>query len=381
MLTAAGCVARRARLWTKLPAHVEWALITEPAHLVYFANFHPSPFVFNSQHGRGVLLLARSGASILIADNVQQPFLDAAFADEKVAPVWYRCIESAIHRGTFLVDAVLERLASISGTSFACEPASCPVRLLDGLRAARNGFVLTDLDPIVRELRRAKDADEIALIRHSLAAATAGLKAAMVQLRPGMTELDAYRLVQRVAGEAAGEHILLYGDFVSGPRCEQGGGPPSARVIEAGDLVLLDFSAVIHGYRGDFCNTFVCGGTATPRQRALFEACFAAMQAGERTLRAGIPCRDVDTAVRDSLRTKQLADRFPHHSGHGIGLGHPEPPYLVPESSETLIAGDVVTLEPGVYVPGVGGMRFERDYLITDQGYEPLSDHPISIDA
>jgi Xaa-Pro aminopeptidase len=381
MLTSAGCAARQARLWSRLPTAIEWALITEPAHLVYFANFLPSPFVFNGQGARGVLLLGRDGSSVLIADNVQQPFLDSAHASEKIAPVWYRCIESAPHRGALLIESALKRLDGISGQTLAYEPASCPAGLIDGLRALWDSLTLTDIDPLVRELRRAKDPDEVALIRQSLRAATAGLNAAMEQLRPGMTEFDAYRLVQRVAGEAAGTHVLLYGDFVSGPRCEQGGGPPSNRVIEAGDLILLDFSAVIHGYRGDFCNTFVCGGKPTARQSELFEACVAAIEAGERTLRAGIRCRDVDAAVRSSLAARSLADRFPHHTGHGIGLGHPEPPYLVPESSETLLAGDVVTLEPGVYFPGVGGMRYERNYLITATGWESLSDHPIAIEA
>jgi Xaa-Pro aminopeptidase len=194
-----------------------------------------------------------------------------------------------------------------------------------------------------------------------------------------MTEFDAYRLVQRVAGEVAGTHILLYGDFVSGPRCEKGGGPPSSRVIEKGDLVLHDFSTVIGGYRGDFCNTFVCDGKPTPQQTDLFDACYAAMQAAERTLKAGVNCRAVDSAARNALAERNLADRFPHHTGHGVGLGHPEPPYFVPESDEVLVAGDVVTLEPGVYVPGLAGMRFERAYLVTETGYESLSDHPIGL--
>jgi Xaa-Pro aminopeptidase len=381
MLTSAGCAARQARLWSRLPAEVNWALITEPAHLLYFANFFPSPFVFNSQGARAVLLLGRDGSSVLIADNVQEPFLDAACATEKIAPVWYRCVESAAHRGTLLIESVLARLHGLAGQPFAYEPASCPAGLIGGLRALRGSLALIDIDPLLRELRRAKDPDEITLIRQSLHAATAGLTAAMAQLRPGMTEFDAYRLIQRVVGETAGTHILLYGDFVSGPRCERGGGPPSNRVIEAGDLILLDFSAVIHGYRGDFCNTFVCGAEPTARQKELFEACLAALEAGERMLRAGARCRDVDAAVRSSLAARNLADRFPHHTGHGIGLGHPEPPYLVPESSETLLPGDVVTLEPGVYVPGVGGMRYERNYLITPSGHESLSNHPIAIEA
>jgi Xaa-Pro aminopeptidase len=381
MLTSAGCAARQARLWSRLPSEVNWALITEPAHLLYFANFLPSPFVFNSQGARAVLILGRDGSSVLIADNVQEPFLEAACATEKIAPVWYRCVESASYRGTLLVEAVLARLREIAGQTFAYEPSSCPAGLIDALRALRGPVTLTDIDPLLRELRRAKDPDEVALIRQSLHAATAGLNAARTQLSPGMTEFDAYRLIQRVASEAAGTHILLYGDFVSGPRCAQGGGPPSNRVIEAGDLILLDFSVVLHGYRGDFCNTFVCGAEPTARQKELFEACFAALEAGERMLRAGVRCRDVDAAVRSTLAARNLADRFPHHTGHGIGLAHPEPPYLVPESSETLRAGDVVTLEPGVYIPGEAGMRYERNYLITANGWESLSNHPIQIDA
>jgi Xaa-Pro aminopeptidase len=280
-----------------------------------------------------------------------------------------------------LVGTVLERLRKCHGNSFGFEATACPAGLTDGLRAASPGVRLTNLDSAVRKLRRTKETDEVTAIRRSLSAATAALVAAMSELRPGMTEFDAYRMVQRVAGEAAGTHVLIYGDFVSGPRCEKGGGPPSARVIEAGDLVLLDFSVVLDGYRGDFCNTFVCGGRATSRQRELYDACVAAMQAGEQKLRPGAPCRDVHEAVRHGFAERRLAEYFPHHAGHGVGLGHPEAPFIVPESSETLAAGDIVTLEPGLYLPGVAGMRYERNYLITSSGYESLSDHPISIDA
>jgi Xaa-Pro aminopeptidase len=377
MLTEAGCRARRERLWNRLPAELDWALITEPAHLIYFANYVPSPFVFNSQNARGALLLGRDGTATLIADNVQEPFHEAAFVTERVMPLWYRCVEAAGNRGALLVAATLERLAKCETDAIACEPSHCPTAIVDGVRAARPQVRLFDLEPILREMRRAKDPDEVTAIRHALKAASAGLRNAMSEIRPGMTEFDAYRLVQRIAGETAGTHILLYGDFVSGERCEKGGGSPSSRRIEQGDLVLLDFSTVINGYRGDFCNTFVVDGTPTTKQRELFDACHEAMQAGERALRAGVPCRDVDAAVRNSLAARKLAERFPHHSGHGVGLGHPEPPYLVPESDETLVAGDVVTLEPGVYVPGIAGMRFERNYLVTETGCESLSDHPI----
>jgi Xaa-Pro aminopeptidase len=316
-----------------------------------------------------------------VADNVQEPFLNAAFATQKVMPVWYRCVESAGHRTELLVRTVLDTLQKCKGNAVGYEASSCPTALVDSLRSARPAIQLTNVDQFVHQLRRAKDPDEVTLIRSSLKAATAALVAAMSEVRPGMTELDLYRLVERVAGEAAGRQVLVYGDFVSGPRCQQIGGTPSSKVIKSRELVLLDFSVVIDGYRGDFCNTFVCDGTSSPRERELYEACYAAMQAGELVLRAGTPCREVFAVVRNKLAERKVAEYFPHHAGHGVGLGHPEPPFLVPESSETLAAGDVLTLEPGVYLPGIAGMRYERDYLITDVGYELLSDHPIRIDG
>lgn len=380
MLTEQGCRARRERLWKLVAVDVDWVVITNPPHLTYFAGFVASPFVFNSQNAGAALVLGRDGSATLVADNVQEAFLNAAFATQKVMPVWYRCVESAGDRSELLVNTVLDVLKKCPGSSIGYEAASCPAALAAGLTSSRPNLRLTNVDSHVRQLRRAKDADEVDLIKTSLKAATAALKAAMSETRPGMTELDVYRLVQRVASESAGRQVLIYGDFVSGARCQQIGGVPSSKVIQSGELVLLDFSVVIDNYRGDFCNTFVCDGRPSPRERELYEACFAAMQAGEQVLRAGTHCRDVFTAVRNKLVEHKVAQFFPHHAGHGVGLGHPEPPFLVPESSETLAAGDVVTLEPGVYLPGVAGMRYERDYLITDAGYELLSDHPIRID-
>jgi Xaa-Pro aminopeptidase len=381
MLTEQGCRARRERLWKLTAADVEWIVITHSRHLTYFAAFAPSPFVFNSQNADAALILGRDGSAILVADNVQEPFLNAAFASEKVMPIWYRCVESPMLRSELLVRAVLDVVQRCKPGSLGYEASFCPAALADGLRASRPGVRLTNIDPHVHQLRRAKDPDEVCMIRSSMKAATAALLAAMRETRPGMTELDVYRLVARAASETAGRQVLVYGDFVSGPRCQQIGGVPSSRVIQSGELVLLDFSVVIDGYRGDFCNTFVCDGSPTAKERELYEACFAAMHSGEQILRAGIPCHQVFSAVRNRLAERNVGAFFPHHAGHGVGLGHPEPPFLVPESSETLAAGDVVTLEPGVYLPGIAGMRYERCYLITDAGYEVLSDHPIRIDA
>ncbi|MGQ0635836.1 MAG: M24 family metallopeptidase [Planctomycetaceae bacterium] len=380
ILTEAGCRARREALWKKLPQEIGWTLISDAAHLMYFAGFHASPFAFNSQGGTAALILGRTGDAILITDNIQQPFAERASVTETVLPLWYRCIDAPGDRAVVVAQSVVERLSQARDAKIGYESARCPAAIVDGLRRARPGVNLVDVSETIVNLRRNKLPDEVDLIRRALAAATAGLHAAMEQLRPGMTEFDAYRLVQRAAGEAAHGHALVYGDFVSGERCEAIVGAPSERVIRPGDLVLLDFSVVLDGYRGDFCNAFVCGGKPTRRQQELFSACRAALQAGEQTLRAGAACQQVYGAVRDALKERGLADYFPHHAGHGIGLAHPEAPYFVPESPEMLQAGDVVTLEPGVYLPGVGGMRFERDYLVTDAGFELLSHHRVGLE-
>ena len=141
-----------------------------------------------------------------------------------------------------------------------------------------------------------------------------------------------------------------------GPRCETDkGGPPTSRKIEPGDLLLLDFSVVVSGYRGDFTNTFAVGGGPTARQRELFEACLGAIAAGEARLKPGTPAREVDAAVRGHFASLGLDHAFTSHSGHGLGLGHPEPPYFVPDSDEPSSAATCVALEPGLYIEGRGG--------------------------
>jgi Xaa-Pro aminopeptidase len=373
-LTEAGCRARRETLFERLPTDVSHMLVVSPLGLAYFAAFTASPFVFRSQRAGAALVLARDGGAWLFADNLQEPFVHKAFAVEWIGPLWYRCVEEAPDRAAFLADQVRGWLSKTGVAHLAVERSHTPLAMLpDGVRIAM------DIGPVLHELRRTKHADEVAQIVESLRVATAGLNAARNDVRPGWTERDLFDHVSRHINLAAGESTELYGDFVCGAGCEVGGGPPAGRIVRPGDAVLLDFSAITRGYRGDFASTFVCGGEPSDQQRDMERACLEALAETEPMLRPGASCAGIHAAVCRVFASRGWGDCFPHHTGHGLGLGHPDAPYLIPQSAESLQAGDVVTLEPGLYKAGVGGMRFEHTYVITADGARRLTTHHIGL--
>jgi Xaa-Pro aminopeptidase len=238
---------------------------------------------------------------------------------------------------------------------------------------------LTDLGTILRGLRRRKEPDEIDLLKQCMRAGEAGQARLREILRPGITELEIYLEVQRAALAAAGRPGLVYGDFRAATKEQpKAGGLPTQYPLKNGDVFVLDYSVVLDGYRSDFTNSMSVGEPSR-EVRELFALCQAGMAAGEKVFKAGAACKDVHAAVAGPFRAAGKAEVFPHHAGHGIGLAHPEPPILVPESRDVLVAGDVVTLEPGAYVAGVGGMRIEHNYLITATGFERLSRHTIAL--
>lgn len=380
MLTADGCRARRERLWDALPSSCDFLVLRSPESLVYFAGYNPSPFVFRTNE-QGAVLILEPGRASLVADDMVGPFVARAHVDERVTPSWYNGDVAAPDRRGLLVQSALDRLKTIEGDRVGIDLASVPAGIVGGLRLARPDLKILDIGPVLRPMRRSKDADEVEAIKKSIRAGEAAQAAAMSSIKPGMTELDAYLICQNAAIRELGEPAILYGDFASGTRTEvEKGGSPTARIISTGELLLLDFSVVVEGYRGDFTNTFAVGGCQSSTQRELFHACMKALKAGESALKPGAPARGVYEAVNGAFAAEGLDAHFPHHAGHGIGLGHPEPPYFVPHSDETLVEGDVVAIEPGLYLEGIGGMRFERNYLITADGFETLSRHELRLD-
>jgi Xaa-Pro dipeptidase len=223
-------------------------------------------------------------------------------------------------------------------------------------------------------MRRRKYPDELALIREAVRAVEAGHHAARATIRPGVTELDVYNAINTAMVNEVGHAILPIGDYVSGERAFAIRGGATNRRLQRGDVMIIDLFPIVNGYRADFTATVSVEGELSERQQALEQALHEAQKAGEMLLKPGTRAGDVYGAVKDTLAHYGFADGFPHHAGHGLGLDHPEPPYFVPNSDETLLAGDVVTVEPGSYGTDWGG-RIEHNYHITETGFERLTNH------
>lgn len=391
MLTQQGCLERRARLWKSVPDHCEWLLIADPRHVLYLSNFWIHPQTFSAGE-RAWLLLERDGKATLLGDNFTLRSRAAdPFIDDEVMVKWYDHQHSVINRDHVLLKAAEQISDRLYGRGGAVEAEWLPIGAFELLGldherhsvrreakdVGRPGSV--DLGTTLRSLRRQKHADEIAVLKECMRAGEAGMVRLREIIRPGITEFEIFREVQNAAVAAAGRPALIYGDFrAANAQHPKVGGLPTGYALKKGDMFTLDYSVVLEGYRSDFTNCLTVGAPNQDQQR-LFDLVSAAQRGGESVLKAGTPARDVFHAVNKPILEAGLADKFAHHAGHGIGLAHPEDPILVPLSDDVLVAGDVVTLEPGLYVQGIGGIRIEHNYLITDSGCERLSNHVISL--
>lgn len=385
MLTEAGCRQRRENLWQRIPLTTDWILIGDPRHIQYFSNFRINPLSFSADQ-RALLLLHRNGKATLLADNfVRRTAVCDPFVDDEVIIPWYTHKMSVGNRDDALVHALGECRSLWTDAKGLIEPegvtevvaATVSEHAEWQLTDATTGS-LTTVGNIVRSLRRQKLPDEVSLLRKCMAACDAGHAAGFDMIRPGVSELDVYLAIQAAAQKNAGCACVVYGDFRATNATQfKAGGLPTSDILQEGDLFIADYSVIINGYRSDFTNTMAVG-TPTTDQIRQFEACRDAMLAAEQTLKADAAGKDVYAAA-SAVFVDRGYPALAHHCGHGLGMEHPEAPILVPESTDTLLAGDVVTIEPGLYVEGVGGMRFEHNYLITEDGFERLSNHHIGL--
>ena len=226
---------------------------------------------------------------------------------------------------------------------------------------------------LIRDLRMVKDDEEVKLIREACNLAEIGMEAAFANLKAGMTE-------RRVAAEAEYAMRKKGGDgtsfdtiIASGASSAFPHGSCSNRTIQQGDLVVVDLGATYRSYRSDMTRTFTAG-RPSEKQLKIYDTVKLAQQKAFKAMGPNVSAMQVDTAARRVIEAAGFGEQFVHNLGHGVGLEIHEAPYLSPDSRDVLAIGNVVTDEPGIYMPGYGGVRIEDTVLITaTKGAERLT--------
>jgi Xaa-Pro aminopeptidase len=225
---------------------------------------------------------------------------------------------------------------------------------------------------VVEALRERKDPEEIALIVSAARTAERALDQTLRAVRAGMTELEVAGILEQRLRAEGSEGFPFPTIVASGERAALPHARSSGRALEKGDLLLIDFGAVVGGYCADITRTFVVG-TADHEQRRMYDIVRQANERACASIRAGMTGRDADAVARSYIEDQGEGEAFGHGLGHGIGLEVHEAPRLARTAEAALPSGAVVTVEPGVYRAGWGGIRIEDDVAVTEDGVAVLT--------
>ena len=281
-------------------------------------------------------------------------------------------------------EALIEMLSGLTmPAKLGIEAAHLTVARKDWLErtSTSRGLALTwtSTERVVEQPRLVKDASEIATLRDAAARLTGVAESAFRSIRSGVTEREVAGSIE-MAMRAAGYERLAFDTIVaSGPNAALPHYRAGTRILKPGDLVVLDFGGVLDGYCSDLTRT-VSVGAPTPDALRLHAAVRDAQRAAMEAVKPGVPATSVDGAARGLLESRGLGNAFGHGTGHGLGLDIHEEPRVGPPRSHSasvqLEPGMVFTIEPGAYLPGMGGVRIEDDVLVTGDGCEVLTSVP-----
>jgi Xaa-Pro aminopeptidase len=315
-----------------------------------------------------------SGSAALLLVGVQETVLVTDFRYAVQAP--------AEAGGAAVVEvdqkSVWERLGRILGAgtplaTLGIEAHSLSVRDAERVSGICRGRIVPTTD-LVERLRMVKAPEEVAAIRSAAELAQEALGEVLPTVQVGQSEREVGVRLEAALRRRGSEWHPFPTIVASGPRTALPHARTSERIIEARDWLLLDFGAQVDGYCADLTRTVVVGGPADERQRAIHDLVQAAQRRALEHLRAGMTGREADALARDVISARGFGDAFGHSLGHGLGLEVHEAPRLAPTAEGALPAHAVVTVEPGVYLPGWGGVRLEDDVYLGPGGPERLSD-------
>ena len=228
---------------------------------------------------------------------------------------------------------------------------------------------------LVEGLREHKDEEELSHIRSACAVADQAFSAVIDNLKPGRSERDVAWAFAEAVRAGGGEGVAYPPIVASGPNASRPHHATGDRPLAEGDLVIVDAGAMVEGYRSDMTRSFVLGQPTT-RQQAILDAVAHAQSVGVSAVASGVQAAELDTVCRMALHDAGWGEYFTHGTGHGIGLDIHEAPWVSASATATLAPGHVITVEPGVYLLGEGGVRWEDTVVVTATGSETLTMSP-----
>jgi Xaa-Pro aminopeptidase len=338
---------------TLLHEGVDALLVTHLPNIRYLTGFT----------GSAALLLVGPDRTVLITDfryAMQAPAEAAGAAEVEVdqKSVW---------------DRLARVLGSWPGGTLAIEAHALTVRDAERISALTRVRVVPT-NELVERLRVVKSPEEVSAIRAAASLAQEALAEVLPTVRVGQSEREIGAGLEGALRRRGSEWHPFPTIVASGPRSALPHARTSDRAVGRGEWLLLDFGAQVDGYCADLTRMVIVGGRADERQRMVHELVRTAQSRAVEHLRAGMTGREGDALARDVIAARGFGDAFGHSLGHGLGLEVHEAPRLAPTAEAVLPAHAVVTVEPGVYLPGWGGVRLEDDVLLGPEGPERLSD-------
>ncbi|MBR5441559.1 MAG: aminopeptidase P family protein [Clostridia bacterium] len=334
----------------------EAIIITSPENRRYFTGFPSSD---------GYLVITKNDAVLFVDSR----YIEAAEkgARDCRAVLFKRAGEDIKEylKENKILKAYTERNRISVSTADFLKTAFLPCRVTPSKR----------LEAAIDESRIVKTAEAVESIKAAQKIAEEAFNHVLTFIKPGVTEkqialeLDFYMLSH------GAEAISFETIAVTGAKSSMPHGVPDDSVVKSGDFITMDFGAVVNGYHSDMTRT-VAVGQVTEEQRKVYETVLAAQKTALAALKAGLNCSQADKAARDVIDNAGYGEYFGHSTGHGVGIEIHEAPTLAPRSKGKLQVGNVVTIEPGIYLPGRFGVRIEDMALITENGYENLTATP-----
>lgn len=342
---------------------IDFSFITSPDNVFYLSGFLSDPH--ERLLGLGVF---QDEEPFLVCPGMEKN--DAKNAGWNYEIIGYSDTDNPWE---FISSAIQKRNQKVSRA--AVEKEHMNVERYEAISARFSGAAFVSAEEKLRKLRMVKDDKELKIIREACALADFAIQTGCDEIKEGKTEMDVlaaveYALKKKGINEMSFSTMVLTGANGASPH-----GTPGMTKIKKGDLVLFDLGVVVDGYCSDITRA-VAYGEISEKQREIYDTVLKAQLAAVEASKPGAACSEIDMTARNIISEAGYGEYFPHRLGHGLGVSVHEYPSLTSANSLQLEKGMVFTIEPGIYVPGVAGVRIEDDLAVTENGVEILTKFP-----